>query len=324
MKLPTHVASGIASLTVSEELRMAILAVLDQRHKVDRSHAVTDTYLAETLGVELPEIQRQMDILEDDRLTTPANSRDGRRAWISPRGIKTLEQPQGGPILRPDATLKSGLKLFISHSSSDRAIASALVELLRSALALSAADIRCTSVDGYRLPVGADTDDQLRREVLDASGFIGIVSEASISSAYVLFELGARWGAKLHLAPVLVPGAPVSLLRGPLAGLTALRCDEEDQLHQLVTDIGALLGITPQAVGAYRSALLSVLRCESAPSVAQPSNLKVNLPPIRRLQLRPSSASMPTMCMCITLRSAFVGRSYSPERSWTSYTISTF
>ena len=57
------------------------------------------------------------------------------------------------------------IQLFISHSSADVDVAAALIDLLRSALNLPATAIRCTSVDGYRLPGGADTNAQLRREV---------------------------------------------------------------------------------------------------------------------------------------------------------------
>src|SRR5437762_5967682 len=87
------------------------------------------------------------------------------------------------------------LKLFISHSSDDSELARRVVVLVSTALNLPAVAIRCTSVDGHRLPAGANTNDQLRQEVHDSVAFIGIVSQSSIRSMYVLFELGARWGA---------------------------------------------------------------------------------------------------------------------------------
>jgi hypothetical protein len=48
-------------------------------------------------------------------------------------------------------------------------------------------------VPGYKLPGGALTDSQVREELLAAPVFIGLVTEASLSSAYVLVELGVRW-----------------------------------------------------------------------------------------------------------------------------------
>lgn len=133
------------------------------------------------------------------------------------------------------------MDIFISHSSKDADLALALIELLRSALNIPQDQIRCTSVDGYRLPAGARTEDQLRAEVRSATVFIGLITPASIQSAYVLFELGARWGADLHLIPVFASGIRSNTLQGPLLNLNALSCDDVGQVHQLVHDIAVVL-----------------------------------------------------------------------------------
>ena len=86
------------------------------------------------------------------------------------------------------------IKIFISHSSRDIALAKPVIDLLRLALNLSDEEIRCTSVPGYKLPGGAETDQQIRKELLAAPVFIGLVTDAGLASIYVLFELGARWG----------------------------------------------------------------------------------------------------------------------------------
>lgn len=159
------------------------------------------------------------------------------------------------------------IRLFISHASTDAPLAGLVVTLLRSALNLPAAAIRCTSVDGYRLPGGADTDEQIRREVLDAEVMIGIISAASLDSLYVAFELGARWGADQHLIPLMAPGVPPSAIRGPLAGKNALRADNASQLHQLVDELGGHLGIKPNSAASYQAeveAILSLARTLTA------------------------------------------------------------
>jgi hypothetical protein len=73
---------------------------------------------------------------------------------------------------------------------------------------------------------------------------------------YVLFELGARWGAGKNLIPLV---APMSTLGGPLSGLNALRADVSAQLHQLVQDLGRQLSITPQSPAVFDRALQDVL-----------------------------------------------------------------
>lgn len=159
--------------------------------------------------------------------------------------------------------------VFVSHSGQDKATAEALVALLRAALNLPPGEIRCTSVDGYRLPIGAETENQLRAELLSASVFLALISPSSLSSAYVLFELGGRWGAGKHLAPLLTPGLEPKDLKGPLQGINALSCDSEEQLHQLVHNLGALLSKEVNQPPAY----LQELRRLSAAPKPRPSEV---------------------------------------------------
>ncbi len=88
------------------------------------------------------------------------------------------------------------MKIFISHSSQDLEIVKSLVRLIRGSLNLSSEKIRCTSLNGHRLPAGVGTDDRLKQEIFDCEVLIGIITPISLESYYVLFELGARWGLK--------------------------------------------------------------------------------------------------------------------------------
>jgi hypothetical protein len=135
------------------------------------------------------------------------------------------------------------LDIFISHNHHDKRIAEALVDLLRAALNIPAGKIRCTSLDGYGLPGGALTHEQLRQELHDAKLLIGLLTQKSIQSAYVLFELGARWGANGRLIPLLALGADAGVLQGPLSTYTASRCENRAQVQQLITNIGSILNI---------------------------------------------------------------------------------
>ncbi len=82
------------------------------------------------------------------------------------------------------------IKLFISHSSTDKELAEKLTELVKNALRLSSDEIRCTTIDGFRLPGGAKTNEQIKCEVRESIAFIGLISTAAADSMYVLFELG--------------------------------------------------------------------------------------------------------------------------------------
>ena len=172
-------------------------------------------------------------------------------------GIKQVETAVSKSVKRG-----TSMRVFISHSSEDSGIASALIDLLRAALNLSASDIRCTSVDGYGLQGGISTDERLRSEVHDAEVFIGLVSQHSMASAYVVFELGARWGSGKRLIPLLKPGTAPSILGGPLHGIHALSCNSTGQLHQLVSEIGQALRIQPDAAAAYQDKIERVINCK--------------------------------------------------------------
>jgi len=162
------------------------------------------------------------------------------------------------------------IQLFISHASDDIELARNVVILVSTALNLAASTIRCTSVDGYRLPAGANTNEQLRQEVHDSVAFIGIVSQASIRSTYVLFELGARWGAGKNLIPLLAHGVSTTSLGGPLSGLNALRADSSAQVHQLVDDLARQLSVRPQSAAVFDRALQAVVGNSAASSSTAP------------------------------------------------------
>ena len=151
-------------------------------------------------------------------------------------------------------------RVFISHSSSDQELAELLVDLLRSALNLPAEGIRCTSVEGHRLAGGVDVDRALRTEIRESEAFLGLVSEASIDSAYVLFELGARWGQGRPLLPLLAPNADASLLRGPLSRYNALDCSSRADIHQMLRELGSLLSIELETSAAYQRHIDQIVR----------------------------------------------------------------
>jgi hypothetical protein len=143
------------------------------------------------------------------------------------------------------------IKIFISHSSRDADLAEAIVNLLRNALNILPEDIRCTSVDGYRLPAGVGIDEQLRNEVSESEIFVALLSKASLQSSYVMFELGARWGIKKHLFPLLVPGLDPSNLRGPVATLNSLKCDSHAQMEQFIHEVSLRLDLASNPPASY-------------------------------------------------------------------------
>jgi hypothetical protein len=162
---------------------------------------------------------------------------------------------QSAPQTAQSTSTEPSVRIFISHSSRDVEIVSLLITLVRSALNLPAVQIRCTSVDGYRLPGGADTTAQLRHEVNEATVLLGVLSAVSLNSTFVVFELGARWGNGKTFIPLLAPGTPSSVLGGPLSGINSLRLDSEPQIHQLLSELGGHLRVTIENPAVYKPQL---------------------------------------------------------------------
>jgi TIR domain-containing protein len=194
----------------------------------------------------------------DDRLEDARKARHLELKLLAAELLKSdRHNIKSSQISRP--TISPSVRIFISHSSTDRELAALLVDLLRSSLDLPAEAIRCTSVEGHRLAGGAETDSALRRDIRDCEAFIGLISATSIESAYVLFELGARWGAERHLLPLLAPTADAAILRGPLSGLNALRCSSAADLQQMIHEIAGLLKISVEKPAAYQRHIEQIL-----------------------------------------------------------------
>jgi hypothetical protein len=197
--------------------------------------------------------------------------------------------PESSPNVRPkdiSAPYEHGLLVLISHSSKDKALAEALIDLLRSGLGLLPTQIRCSSVDGYRLPAGVNSDDQLRTEIKTVGVLIGLLTANSLVSTYVLFELGARWGAELFMIPLLA-GIKPEEMRGPHGVLNALSCETEGQLIQLVEDVGRKLGIAPQSAAAYLSHVRNVIALAESSTMPVPVLKKPRLTLHNRLSTFP-------------------------------------
>lgn len=172
---------------------------------------------------------------------------DSRYEWHSlgdtrPSGDSTMEQ----------------LSVFISHSSHDASLAGEVALLVQHALALTNAEIRCTSAAGFRLQAGVDIDDIIRGEVAAAKTLVALLTPESLDSRYVLFELAARWGARLSVIPLLAHGVSEVDLPLPLRRLNAIRATDSSDLHQLVHDLGVRLNRELQAANFYQQYLAKV------------------------------------------------------------------
>lgn len=135
------------------------------------------------------------------------------------------------------------LDIFLSHSSTDKEVAKKLIDLLIVALRIDPDQIRCTSVEGYKLKGGVNTDETLKKEIHNAKVFIGLISRTSLKSHYVLFELGARWGLDQPLIPAVTADSVFDIIEKPLNNLNLLNLSIIEDVFQMVEEVSKILNI---------------------------------------------------------------------------------
>lgn len=145
--------------------------------------------------------------------------------------------------IESEAARVASPKIFISHRHKDQAIAAALTETIRTAFELRPTEIRCTSVQPYRLPFGKNTGERLREEIKRAQVVLGILTPDTSESSYVMFELGAAWSQRIYTCPLLSKGAEYKHIPGPIFDLAPARLWESSDCHQLLDNLEAEVGL---------------------------------------------------------------------------------
>lgn len=143
--------------------------------------------------------------------------------------------------------IASGPAVFISHRHKDRDVAEALTEVLRAAFDIGADQIRCTSVQPYRLPFGQNTSERLRDEIRGAKVVLGILAPDTAESSYVMFELGSAWAQRIYTCPLLSGGANFQHIPGPIYDLAPARLWISSDCHQLIGDLTSEIGLKRRA-----------------------------------------------------------------------------
>jgi hypothetical protein len=149
----------------------------------------------------------------------------------------------GANSMSTETEMPSTLRIFISHASGDAALAKNLIDLIEAGLEVPTGSIRCTSVPGYKLEGGDDAPDVLRENLKSCSVVLGMLTKASISSSYVLMELGVAWAFKKRAIPLIGPGVAFSDLPGPFKDIHALKMDHDADMSSLLNTLARATGL---------------------------------------------------------------------------------
>jgi hypothetical protein len=138
------------------------------------------------------------------------------------------------------------IDVFVSHSSSDKTLATALVAALRSCLNADDLQIRCSTLPQAAPEPGQCFDEAaVRKEIESAKVFIWLATKAAIASAPVLFEVTTRRHSGTEddtrrVLPVVVD--PKLQLPWPFTQLQSVRCQDWCHLETLVQYVAKRLG----------------------------------------------------------------------------------
>lgn len=133
-------------------------------------------------------------------------------------------------------------RVFISHAAADEALASALVDCILSSMVMEDDELRCTSVPGHKLPVGSDFTATLLEDIGESSVVVGLITRNALASSWVLFELGATWGAKKNLKPLVTDEIDPKTLPGAVSGRHVARLSSRGDLNQFLEELAAIVG----------------------------------------------------------------------------------
>jgi hypothetical protein len=180
-------------------------------------------------------------------------------AWIRSRiGVQSLMfQDPRGSFYRgydPSRELAEALEalghevkmdqigVFVSHSAKDHVLARAFVDCLEACVEAPDKAIRCTSVPGHKLAPGDVSDEVLRENLERCSVVVGLLTDESLSSGYVVMELGAAWGLKKTTCALLASNVAFDRLPGPMSRLHAIKADSDHDIASLMEVIAEKTG----------------------------------------------------------------------------------
>jgi TIR domain len=183
------------------------------------------------------------------------------------RWLEGFEDQAGRSATEDDM---SSVKIFIGHSSEDKEIASLVVEVLEASANLPHGTVRCTSLPGYELEIGAHADNVIRENLRACQVFVGLITESSLRSHYVLMEMGAAWAYEKFVCPLLSSDVSFGQLPAQFRGVHAIRMQDSPGVTNFATTVARKLG-HPAIVNAPKANVAIGKLCAKSAALASSS-----------------------------------------------------
>jgi hypothetical protein len=144
--------------------------------------------------------------------------------------------------LTPMNHTRTPRKVFISHSTSDKALADLLQALIETGIGLAHNEVFCTSLEGLGITDGTpDFKEYIRVELEGCDTVVALISPNYYASPFCMCELGAVWVLAKNFFPILVPPIDFKDLRGVLVGMQCRKLVDQGTASALYTRLSKLI-----------------------------------------------------------------------------------
>ncbi len=131
-------------------------------------------------------------------------------------------------------------RLFISHSTNDKAEVEQLIDFLVLGMGVARSDIFCTSQNGT-FSAGEHFMEKIKEKLKDCQKVICFITPYYLKSISCVAEMGAAWCMTGKIIPLIAPPLRYCDLNDtPLMGLQMLRRDSKEDMMNLYEELRRL------------------------------------------------------------------------------------
>ena len=135
-------------------------------------------------------------------------------------------------------------KVFISHSSADKAYVEEIIDLIET-IGLNCSQIFCSSFDGYGIDLGENFLERIKDELDEDILVLFVLSENFYKSPVCLCEMGATWIRTNEHIPILIPPFDFKDIQGVIPLTQGFKINDSLKLNLFKEKIEKLFTLTP-------------------------------------------------------------------------------
>jgi len=141
-------------------------------------------------------------------------------------------------------------RIFISHSSKDKAVVEELIDIFET-IGVSSSQIFCSSFDGYGIPLGEDFLKKIKEEISGNVLVVFAISNNFNDSPVCLCEMGAAWVLSKVNIPIIIPPATYDDMKGVFPLSQGMSINDELKLKLLREQIIEMFELVDQSASIW-------------------------------------------------------------------------